>query len=202
MTLSDLIRNCPGLPADPFRGTGLTGMEPITAVTADSRQVVPGGLFIAVRGHVADGHDYIDQALEKGAAAIIAEVNTSGTGGIIVAQDSRRCMSATAAAFYGHPSQDLTLVGITGTNGKTTTSYLLESIFKAAGFSTGVIGTVNIRYNGQTFTTPVTTPDAIDLQKALYDMKQAGVTHVLMEVSSHGLDLHRVDHCSFETGKQ
>jgi murE/murF fusion protein len=94
----------------------------------------------------------------------------------------------------------MTLVGITGTNGKTTTTWILENIFKTCGFSTGVIGTVNIRYSGKVFDNPITTPDSIDLQKTLYKMKMAGITHVIMEVSSHGLDLNRVDFCDFNIG--
>ena len=109
-------------------------------------------------------------------------------------------MAAIAAEFYGHPSKELTLVGITGTNGKTTTTWLLESIFKASHLCTGVIGTVNIRYKNLVFDNPITTPDAIELQRTLFEMKTAGVTHVVMEVSSHGLHLNRVDFSQFDAG--
>ncbi len=199
MKLSDLIKASSPFGADPF-GPGLTGEEQITSITSDSRKVVNGGLFIAVKGLAADGHNFIEQALKNGATAVVAQQNPENHDKVILTSDSRLSIASIAAAFYGHPSRDLTLMGITGTNGKTSITYLLESILTAAGFSTGIIGTVNIRYNGQTHDTNVTTPDSIDLQKTLHDMKKAGVTHVVMEVSSHGLDLHRVDSCNFNAG--
>ncbi len=172
----------------------------ILSIASDSRQVRPGSLFIAVRGFKADGHDYMDQAVKNGAAAVIAEENPKNRDHVVLVDNSRKAMAAVAAEFYGQPSKDLVLAGVTGTNGKTTTTWILESIFKSAGFNTGVIGTVNIRYNGKVFDNPVTTPDSIDLQKTLFEMKNAGVTHVIMEVSSHGLDLNRVDFCQFDAG--
>ena len=171
-----------------------------SSIASNSKDVRKGSLFIAIKGFKADGHEYIDQAFEKGAAAVIAQVNPKNREHVILVENTRRCMAPIAARFYDNPSKDLTLVGITGTNGKTTTTWLLESILNAGGFSTGVIGTVNIRYNHKVFDNPVTTPDAIDLQKTLYEMKQAGVTHVIMEVSSHGLALNRVDCCQFDVG--
>ncbi|MCG8616136.1 MAG: UDP-N-acetylmuramoyl-L-alanyl-D-glutamate--2,6-diaminopimelate ligase [Desulfobacterales bacterium] len=203
MIVADLIKDVPmgnngsGIPAQ------LAATE-ITSVTCDSREVAPGALFIAVTGHAADGHKYIGQAFEKGAAAVIAEripeeIAAEDAAKIILATDSRKATAAVAAAFYGHPSKDVTLVGITGTNGKTTITWILESIFQAAGLVTGVIGTVNIRYPGKTMDNPITTPDAVSLQRTLHDMKAAGVTHVIMEVSSHSLDQFRVDGCDFNT---
>ncbi len=172
----------------------------ISSIASNSKNVKPGGLFIAVKGFKVDGHDYIDQAFKKGAAAVIAQTNPHNLEHIIIVENSRLSMASIAANFYGNPSKGLTLVGITGTNGKTTTTWLLESIFKAFELSTGVIGTVNIRYNDLIFDNPITTPDSIDLQKTLFKMKKAGVTHVIMEVSSHGLDLNRVDYCEFDAG--
>jgi len=192
MKLSDLIKN--GLKSRIIHDFD------IFSIASDSRNIQPGGLFIAVKGFMADGHDYIDQAFKNGAAAVIAQTNPKNLDNVILVENSRRSMAAIAVNFYGHPSKELILVGITGTNGKTTTSWLLESIFNACGFSTGVIGTVNIRYNQQTFDNPITTPDSIELQKTLYKMRKAGVTHVIMEVSSHGLDLNRVDYCQFDLG--
>ncbi|MBF0229971.1 MAG: UDP-N-acetylmuramoyl-L-alanyl-D-glutamate--2,6-diaminopimelate ligase [Desulfamplus sp.] len=119
---------------------------------------------------------------------------------VVEVQDTRKAMSSIAARFYGNPSDNITLIGITGTNGKTTTAFLIESILKAAGCKTGVIGTVNYRYNDQIFENPVTTPESIDLHKILALMKDAGVTHVVMEVSSHAIDLHRVRDCEFDVG--
>ncbi len=181
----------------------------ILFLTADSRQVKPGCLFFAVKGQTVDGHDYITQALERGAAAVIAQsgidfgpdLNDSGADKTIIrVENSRQCMAHAAARFYGHPSKEMILVGITGTNGKTTITWLLESMLKAAGFHCGVIGTVNVRYPDHCTDNPMTTPDAIELQKILAQMKSANVTHVIVEVSSHGLDLNRVDGCHFDVG--
>ena len=181
------------------------GKLEINAISSRAQDVVPGGLFLAVKGYTADGHDYIDQAISNGAVAVIAQThpdpsNPDNYSNIILVKDSRKATAIVAANFYGNPSKDMRLVGVTGTNGKTTITWILESIFNACGFCTGVIGTVNIRYKGTTVDNPITTPDAIQLQKALFQMKQAGVTHVIMEVSSHGLDQHRVDGCEFDAG--
>ena len=192
MKLSDLIKD--------YSKSEITHDPEISSIASNSRNIQPGGLFIAVKGFIVDGHDYIDQAFENGAIAVIAQTNPKNLENVILVENSRLSMASIAANFYGNPSKDMTLVGITGTNGKTTTTWLLESIFKNCGFSTGVIGTINIRYNNQVFDNPVTTPDSIDLQKTLYKMKKTGVTHVIMEVSSHGLDLNRVDYCQFDLG--
>lgn len=197
MKLSILLKH------ETFQGTCLDnvpGDPDITDLGSDSRKAGPGFLFIAVKGHAADGHDYIDQALEKGAAAVIAQENPKNREKVIQVPDSRKALAFLAANFYGNPSKDMTLIGITGTNGKTTITWMLESIFQAGGFSCGVVGTVNIRYNGVVWENPVTTPDAVALQQSLAKMKAAGVTHVIMEVSSHGLDQHRVDGCEFKAG--
>ena len=199
MKLSDLIEDC--LPVSPGLLKDRVTHDPdITSIASNSGKVKPGGLFIAVKGFIADGHDYIDQAFENGASAVIAQTNPKNFDNVILVDDTRLAMACIAANFYGNPSKDLTLVGITGTNGKTTTTWLLESIFNTCGFSTGVIGTINIRYKNLVFSNPITTPDSINLQKTLYEMKKAGVTHVIMEVSSHGLDLNRVDYCRFDAG--
>ncbi|MFH1156984.1 MAG: UDP-N-acetylmuramoyl-L-alanyl-D-glutamate--2,6-diaminopimelate ligase [Pseudomonadota bacterium] len=177
------------------------GVDPeITSVHSRSQNVGPGGLFIAVKGFKSDGHDFIPDALQRGAAALVTLEPVTDAGNIPVVRvpDIRKAMSAIAARFYGNPSKGLCLVGITGTNGKTTTSWILESIFQEAGYRTGVIGTVNWRYGGRTFTNPVTTPDAMDLQRMLGEMKANQVSHVVMEVSSHGIDLHRVNDCCFD----
>ena len=175
---------------------------PITDITCDSRQVTPGALFIAVDGHAADGHNYIVQAFDKGAAAVLAEkipenISSEQAQHIIVSKDTRKDTAVAAANFFGHPSKDLVLVGITGTNGKTSITWLIERIYQSCGITCGVIGTINIRYPGFTADNPITTPDAVCLQKTMHDMKLAGVTHVIMEVSSHSLDQHRVDECDF-----
>jgi len=178
------------------------GDTSITHITCDSRQVSPGSLFIAVGGHAADGHDYISQAFDQGAAAVLAQripddLPWEQAQHIVLSKNTRKDTAIAAANFFGHPSKDLVVVGITGTNGKTSITWLLEKIYQTCGITCGVIGTVNIRYPGVTIDNPVTTPDALSLQKTMHDMKLAGVTHVIMEVSSHSLDQHRVDGCEF-----
>ncbi len=180
------------------------GHTEISDVTCDSRQVTKDALFIAVDGHAADGHNFIAQAFDKGAAAVLARklpqgITPAQKQKVILSGDTRKDTAVTAANFFGHPSRDLMLIGVTGTNGKTSITWLLEQIFTFCGITCGVIGTVNIRYPGTTLDNPITTPDAVCLQKTMHDMKQAGVTHVIMEVSSHSLDQHRVDECEFNT---
>jgi UDP-N-acetylmuramoyl-L-alanyl-D-glutamate--2,6-diaminopimelate ligase len=170
----------------------------ISAVACRAQDVKPGALFVAVKGFAADGHDFIGQAVANGAAAVVCEKPIPADVAIIRVDNSRKALAELAAAFFGHPSQALTVVAITGTNGKTTTSYLIESILQSAGVAVGVIGTINYRYGGQLFNNPVTTPESLDLQRILAGMRDAGITHVVMEVSSHALDLYRVHGCKFE----
>ncbi len=174
----------------------------ITSLHSRAQNVKPGGLFVAIEGFAADGHDFIDQALANGAVAVVTQkpVDRPVAAPLIQVENSRKALAALAATFYGHPSGKLVVVGITGTNGKTTTSYLIERILLAAGFRPGVIGTVNYRFAGQVFENPATTPESLDLQRILERMRAAGVTHVILEVSSHALDLHRVDGCWLDVG--
>ncbi|MEA1967181.1 MAG: UDP-N-acetylmuramoyl-L-alanyl-D-glutamate--2,6-diaminopimelate ligase [Thermodesulfobacteriota bacterium] len=200
MRLSYLVKDCTPV----WERTLVPGAEPaadpeISSIHSIAGDVVPGGLFIAIKGFKADGHDYIDEAVQRGAVAVVAQKHVETGVKLVEVKNIRKAMASIAAIFYDNPSQGLVLTGITGTNGKTTTAWILESILNAAGCNTGVIGTVNVRYNGQIFENPVTTPESMDLQKILFDMKQAGVTHVVMEVSSHGIDLNRVDNCAFDT---
>ncbi len=177
------------------------GSDPeIKSVHYNSREVGPEGLFIAIRGLQTDGHGYIDDAVQRGATAVVAESGWKGSCSVPVIRvpNTRLALSHIGAVFYGNPSTNLCIIGITGTNGKTTTSYLTEAILTAAGFKVGVIGTINYRFNGKVFTNPMTTPEALDTHRLLRDMLQNGITHVVMEVSSHGLDLHRADHCQFD----
>jgi len=181
--------------------TGASGKDPVIgSIHYRCQAVTPGGLFVAIPGHAADGHDFIDTAFSHGAAAVIAQRPVRSPGVVVTVEDSRKALSAVAAAFYGHPSATLCTVGITGTNGKTTTAYLIESILTAAGRRVGVIGTINYRYGGKTFQNPVTTPESLDLQRILAEMRTAGMTHAVMEVSSHGIDLSRIAHCLFDLG--
>ncbi|MBI5062800.1 MAG: UDP-N-acetylmuramyl-tripeptide synthetase, partial [Desulfatitalea sp.] len=160
-----------------------------------AQEVTPGGLFVALKGFSADGHDFIPQAVGRGAAAVVCERPVATEAPLIAVTDGRKALAALAAEYFGHPSRRMTMVGITGTSGKTTTSYLIESILEAAGRTVGVIGTVNYRYGTTVCPNPVTTPESLDLQRILADMVAAGVTHVVMEISSHALDLDRVHAC-------
>ncbi len=165
-----------------------------------SQDVMPGGLFVAIPGNVVDGHDFIADALKKGAAAIISEKPIDFNTIAIKVKNSRKALAALAARFYGDPSKELVVIGITGTNGKTTVTYLIESMLLAAGIKTGVIGTINFRYAGKTYENSMTTPESLDLQRILADMRESGVTHVVMEVSSHAVDLLRVFSCEVDVG--
>ena len=189
-------------PAAALDGKGPDGgADPeIASIHYRAQEVGPGGLFVAIRGLAADGHDYVGSAIARGAVAIVTEKAVTVPANVValVAANTRIALAALAAGFYNHPSQEMTVIGITGTNGKTTTSYLVERILEKAGFSVGVIGTINCRYAGKQVPSPVTTPESLDLQRTLAAMRTAQVTHVVLEVSSHALDLHRVDGCFFD----
>jgi murE/murF fusion protein len=165
-----------------------------------SQDVEPGGLFVAIKGLVADGHDFIDDALSRGASVIVTQKPVNRESVIIEVENTRRALATISGRFYSNPSEKLFLIGITGTNGKTTTAFLMEQILSQAGINVGVIGTLNYRYAGKTFQNPITTPESLDLQKILAQMLGEGITHVVMEVSSHALDLDRVYNCKFDLG--
>ncbi len=171
----------------------------IEGIAYNSKNVEKDFLFTAIRGLEVDGHKFIYEAIKNGAEAIVLEElkELYGKTGILVS-DSRKALSKISSNFYGDPSAKLKLIGVTGTNGKTTTTYLLESIFKKAGFETGVIGTINYRYGEKIRHSPNTTPESLDLQRILFEMLSEGISHVIMEVSSHGLDLDRVSDCHFD----
>jgi UDP-N-acetylmuramoyl-L-alanyl-D-glutamate--2,6-diaminopimelate ligase len=165
--------------------------------THDSRQVGPGSLFCAVPGARSDGHDHATAAIDAGAAAILVERWLDLPVAQLRVPSVRAAMGPASATIHGHPSRELLVVGTTGTNGKTTTSYLLEGAFAAAGRGTGVIGTVETRIHGDRQPGVRTTPEGTDLQRLLRTMATRGVDAVAMEVSSHGLDLRRVDGTRF-----
>ena len=169
----------------------------------DSRKCEEGSLFVAVSGARFDGHDFVPEAVKRGARYVVCDreaVPRSLPATCIRVRDSRLALAILARNFYGDPSRDICLIGVTGTNGKTTITFLLESILTAAGCSVGVLGTVNYRYAGRIFPALHTTPESLDLQKMLREMVDAGVTHVVMEVSSHAIDLKRVYGCSYDVG--
>ena len=198
MKLSELIHHFPGR-------VRLRSGSPDTAVSAieyDSRKAHTGSLFVAVKGLESDGHAYIEKAVSAGASAVVVDRGWSGQSSVpvIEADNSREALSYLSAAFWGFPSRKISVVGITGTNGKTSTTYMLESIFRAAGLKPGVIGTVNYRWNSTVIDAPNTTPESADLQSIFGRMVSEGVNAVAMEVSSHGLSLGRADDISFDGG--
>lgn len=153
-----------------------------------------------MRGFNEDGNRFLDAAIEQGAAAILSDLPTDKRFSVpfVLVQDARKSLSRIAANYYGHPSKKMHIVGITGTNGKTTTSYLLEAILRGQGYKTGVIGTIRYKIMDRSYDAPNTTPDSLALQGLLAQMCKAGVEWVVMEVSSHALELHRVDDCAFD----
>lgn len=179
---------------------GDLGQE-LAQVTLDSRAVEKGGLFVALRGWAVDGHEFIHQALLAGAAAILAETpappDIPDHVSWIQVADSRTALSQVAANLYDHPSRELQLVGVTGTNGKTSVVYLLYQLFTALGYPCGLISTVEILLPGHQEQARLTTPDSLTLQKLIRDMASAGVAYVFMEVSSHAVHQGRIDGLRF-----
>jgi UDP-N-acetylmuramoyl-L-alanyl-D-glutamate--2,6-diaminopimelate ligase len=176
------------------------GSDPeITSVEYDSRRCGPGGLFVAIRGFHVDGHDHIDAAIARGAAAVVTEralpARSRVTVPLIHVADSRVALSALAAAFFGHPSRELQVAGVTGTDGKTTTATLLWAAWRGAGMSAGSLTTVDWRALGDVTPnkTRQTTLEAVELHEHLAGLRRRGCTHVALETSSHALELHRAD---------
>ena len=179
-------------------GLSLSGGDAaIDDVHHDSRRVGPGSLFVAVSGAVADGHDHAGAAVSAGATALIVERELALDVPQLVVADSRSALAVAAAVVHGHPSRSLRVVGITGTNGKTSVAHMVDAIATHAGLHTGVMGTLGARIAGEDVTLDRTTPESTDLQRLLSRMAGAGVDVVSMEVSSHALALHRVDAVRF-----
>jgi UDP-N-acetylmuramoyl-L-alanyl-D-glutamate--2,6-diaminopimelate ligase len=174
----------------------------IRDISYHSHRTQEGDLFVAISGAKTDGHHFIAESMQRGARAIIVEQMPPQPLDVPVVSvaDTRQALAQVSAEFFSHPSREIQLVGITGTNGKTTTSYLVESILKAAGRTVGVIGTVNYRLRGRERPAPTTTPQSYDLQRLLREMITDGVTDVVMEVSSHALNQERVRRCHFDVG--
>ncbi|MFL5815467.1 MAG: UDP-N-acetylmuramoyl-L-alanyl-D-glutamate--2,6-diaminopimelate ligase [Bdellovibrionia bacterium] len=170
----------------------------VQGVTADSRQVKPGMIFVATRGESQDGHRFIAQAHQSGASLIVGEDPVPAGIPYLQVANGRLALARLAAAFYDNPSHAMLMVGVTGTSGKTTTSYLVESILKAAGHHVGLIGTVAFRYKDKVIDSTHTTPGAAELQRLLAEMRDAGCTAVVMEVSSHSLKQHRAAYLAFD----
>ncbi|MBA4537614.1 UDP-N-acetylmuramoyl-L-alanyl-D-glutamate--2,6-diaminopimelate ligase [Bacillus aquiflavi] len=170
----------------------------IQSIDNDNRQVQHGSLFICIKGYTVDGHDFAMSAVEKGAVAVIAEKQLPLPVPVIIVRDTKRAMAVLADAFYRQPSHDLHLIGITGTNGKTTTSHLIENIFRNANQKTGLIGTMYTKIAEKTFETKNTTPESLTLQKTFAQMVNEKVETAVMEVSSHALHLGRVHGVDFD----
>ena len=188
----------------------LQGLEPlevhadlsreITGIAYDSRAVKPGNLFVAICGYDTDGHKYIPMALEKGAACVLCE-KAPAEGEYVLLSDTRRGLALAGANWYGNPAGEMTMIGITGTNGKTTTTYLVKHILEdCLGAKVGLVGTIQNMIGDEVLHTERTTPESLELQALFRHMADAGCTHVVMEVSSHALSLHRVDGVTFDVG--
>jgi UDP-N-acetylmuramoyl-L-alanyl-D-glutamate--2,6-diaminopimelate ligase len=176
---------------------------PITGISIDSRVVKPGHLFVAMKGGTADAHDYIQNAIDKGAVAVVGEREVGGLSVPYIRLDNpRRALTWIAAAFYEWPGRRLRVIGVTGTDGKTTTTNLIYQVLLAAGIRAGMISTVNAVIGDEVLDTGfhVTTPDAHDVQRYLAKMVDAGLTHVVLETTSHGWAQYRVDACEFDIG--
>lgn len=175
----------------------------IRGITNDSRKVSGGDVFVAIKGYTSDGHKYIPDALKNGASIVIcAEVpdNSRTLGNFICVNNPRRTLALAANIIYGHPSEKLNISAVTGTNGKTSTTYLLKGIYDYLGYKSGIIGTIGVLVENEKVKVDNTTPEASDLQKYFAKMVQKNVDHCFIEVSSHALELNRIDDINIDVG--
>lgn len=193
-TLRDLL-----VPLPDFTVKGTLDVE-ISGIFYDSRQVQPGGIFVCISGYRADGHAYIDQALAKGAKVVVVEKPVEMQQGVsyLTVRDTRRALAALACSYYDFPADELNLIGVTGTNGKTSTTYLTRAILKKHGEKVGLLGTIANLVGDEVIPAHHTTPESSDLQQLFRGMVQAKVTYAVMEVSSHALELQRVAGCEYD----
>ncbi|MBO4897261.1 MAG: UDP-N-acetylmuramoyl-L-alanyl-D-glutamate--2,6-diaminopimelate ligase [Clostridia bacterium] len=192
MKLSEILKNVP---------CELSGFEcDITSVEYDSRKVTPGSLFVAICGYETDGHLYVKNAVENGAAAILAQNKVEAPVPVIYTEDTRQGLALAGAAFYGNSADRLKIIGVTGTNGKTTVTYLVKKILELKGIKAGIIGTNQNIVGNEVLEAGRTTPESLDLHELFKRMEDAGATHVIMEVSSHALALSRTYGIDFEVG--
>lgn len=174
--------------------------QELSGIAYDSRKVKPGYLFVAIPGQLTDGHKYIDQAVAQGAIAIVAEqqpANLAEHVALILTKDSRRLLGQLVATYYGHPEQELRIIGVTGTNGKTTTTHLLKYLLESSGRKTGLVGTINNKAGSKVLPSTHTTPESLELFELFAMMRAEGCTDVVMEVSSHALAQGRTSACNF-----
>lgn len=199
MELRDVLKD---LEVETRTGSRDPGDMEILGIADNSNEAGKGFLFIAVRGKTTDGHMYADAAVRNGASAVLAEefpLKARDREAVFVkTRDSRAAACVAAANFHGRPSLGMKVVGVTGTNGKTTVTHMIEAAWEAQGLRAGMLGTIENRYAGRSEPSSLTTPGALDLARTLREMKDAGVTHVALEVSSHALDLKRTDACHFD----
>ena len=202
MTLATLLQQAPATAAAVTTLGEAALAREVAGVAYDSRRVQPGAVFVALRGLRADGVAFVEQAITRGALAVVTESQVPAGEPVpwITVRDARLALAELAAAFYRHPSEELAVVGITGTNGKTTTSYLLSAVFDRAGLPCGRIGTVSYRLRNEERGAPHTTPEAPDLQSILRTLVDEGCGACVMEVSSHALALRRADAIRFAAG--
>lgn len=202
MTLGDLLPSVVDLTAPGASVDATASARQVKALVYDSRKVSQGAVFFALRGEKADGTAFAAQAVARGAAAVVSESPKPASLDVpwVVVQDARLALARMAAAFYGHPSRELRVVGITGTNGKTTTAYLLSTLFEAAGIRSGMLGTVVYRIGDEERPATRTTPESVDIQQMLREMVKRGCGACAMEVSSHALAQRRTDEIAFAAG--
>ena len=172
----------------------------IKDIVSDSRKVTDGSAFVCIRGYETDGHLYAQKAAASGASVVIAEENVDVDCPLVIVENTRNLMALLCAGFYDNPSKKFTLIGITGTNGKTTTTYLIKNILEKAGQKVGLIGTNQNMIGDKIIETSRTTPDSFELQALFAKMADEGADTVVMEVSSHALYLDRVAYCDFDIG--
>jgi len=194
MKLAEIVKT-----VNPLSVVGTLDQE-ITGIAYDSRRVMPGHMFVAVRGVRTDGHRYVDAAIDRGAAAVVYERDASFNSRVtrIKVSDARRSMAQASAQFYNHPSQQLKVVGVTGTNGKTTTTFMIHAIMEAAGIPCGLLGTVRYQIGQRVIPAARTTPESVEIQDMMSQMLRAGCGGVSMEVSSHALEQLRVAEVDFD----
>lgn len=202
MTVADVLDTLREITVDRSAVADAEGAGTVTSITYDSRRVVGGAVFVALRGLKADGADFVPQAAARGARLIVAEVPRPPDARTpwLTVGDARLALALLADAFYAHPSRRMQVIGVTGTNGKTTTAYLLASMLDAAGRKAGLLGTVAYRLGGEEREASRTTPEAPDVQQLLDEMIRQGCRSAVMEVSSHALALKRVDGMRFAAG--
>src|SRR3954471_15936623 len=196
MQLKELVE---AMPVSQVEGTL---EKEITGITYDSRRVTPGMLFVAIPGQTTDGHEFINTAIERGASAVICERNgfTSSKATKIKVTDVRFALACAATSYYSNPSAKLKVIGVTGTNGKTTVTFLIKSILEAAGIKTGLIGTVRYEIGDRIIPAHRTTPESLEVQQMMAQMLRADCQACVMEVSSHALEQQRVLGVDFDVG--